>query len=134
MDTKSKKIVSKAVEILRTEPNGVRYSNLIRRIKEQLQDIPENTIHGTIWRLEKDKLTKEIYKPSRGLFRHISFKDIETTTTIESSQTRKIKEEDFYESFKNWLIGVDECTKAKVLGGKVFKDKCLKGLEDSALK
>ncbi len=37
-----------------------------REIKNQLPEVPENTIHGTIWDL--DKKISEIGKPERGIF------------------------------------------------------------------
>ncbi|MDR0322725.1 MAG: hypothetical protein LBI28_14620 [Treponema sp.] len=41
----------------------------------------------------------------------------------EDIKEKKLKEEDFYKSFVAWLKGKEECTKAKVLGGKAFGDK-----------
>ena len=73
MATKKEKIVSKAIEILKLNSNGVRYSDLVRKIQEEIPDIPVNTIHGTVWNLET-RVPTEIYKPARGLFRHIKFK------------------------------------------------------------
>ncbi|MBL0274174.1 MAG: hypothetical protein IPQ06_14180 [Chitinophagaceae bacterium] len=36
----------------------------------------------------------------------------------------KIKEEDFYEPFAEWITNdLEECTKAIALGGSKFKDK-----------
>jgi hypothetical protein len=36
----------------------------------------------------------------------------------------KLKEEDFYQPFADWLVNeMEECTKAIALGNKTFKDK-----------
>jgi hypothetical protein len=43
---------------------------------------------------------------------------------LETKAPPKIKEEDFYKSFANWLVNdMEECTKAISLGGNRFKDK-----------
>lgn len=72
-----------------------------------------------IWNLEL-QIPDEIYKPSRGLFRHIIFKEKE----IGEEKTEKIAEEDFYQPFADWLVReLEECTKAIPLGKNKFKDK-----------
>lgn len=48
MPTQREKIIKKTLEILENRPNGIRYSELFREIKNQLPEVPENTIHGTI--------------------------------------------------------------------------------------
>lgn len=118
MVTKRERIITKAVEIIKDMPEGIHYAELVRKIQEEFADIPVNTIHGTIWNLDSRE-PHEVYKPARGLFRHTSFreKEIEIPITIE------IKEEDFYQPFANWLVGLGECTKAIPLGGNKFKDK-----------
>lgn len=60
------KIVKKVLEILEEKPDGIRYSELFRLIRDSLTDVPENTIHGMIWDL--DKKTKDIARPERGVF------------------------------------------------------------------
>jgi len=125
MATKREKIISKAMGIIKSNSDGIRYSELVRKIQGELPDIPINTIHGTIWNLET-RAPREIYKPARGLFRHTMFREApvsegepETTPTVE-----KINEEDFYQPFANWLVNeLEECTKAIPLGGNKFKDK-----------
>jgi len=124
MATKRELIITKAIEILKSIPSGVRYSELVRNIHQEFPDIPVNTIHGTTWNLET-RIPSEVYKPARGLFRHISFKEIEGEKEIVIPPTiEKIKEEDFYEPFADWLVNeLEECTKAIPLGGNRFKDK-----------
>ena len=125
MGTKSEKIVSKAVEIIKSFQDGIRYSELVRRLQKELPDIPTNTIHGTIWNLEV-RVPDEIYKPARGLFRHASFRDAQISDVEHrvAAPTKKVKEEDFYQPFADWLVKeLEECTKAIPLGGNKFKDK-----------
>ena len=118
MTTKKEKIISKAIDLLKSTPDSIRYSELIRKIQEEYPDIPVNTIHGTIWNLET-QVPNEVYKPARGLFRHVMFKEEEEVIILP-----KIKEEDFYQPFADWLVNeLEECTKAIPLGRNKFKDK-----------
>ena len=125
MTTRKEKITSKAIEVLKSNPNGVRYSEIGRKMHEEFPEFPDGTIHGTVWKLDT-LVPDEIYKPARGLFRHVMFKEegigeeeLELPPEIE-----KIKEEDFYEPFADWLVNEsEECTKAISLGGNKFRDK-----------
>lgn len=125
MSTKTEKIVSKAVEVIKALPEGIRYSELVRTIQQNFSDIPNNTIHGTIWNLEA-RVPDKIYKPARGLFRHNTFRDVQLGEFGQKvpDKTEKIREEDFYQSFADWLVKeLEECTKAIPLGGNKFRDK-----------
>ena len=125
MSTKTEKIVSKAVEVIKALPEGIRYSELVRTIQQDFPDIPNNTIHGTIWNLEA-RVPDKIYKPARGLFRHNTFRDVQLGEFGQKlpDKTEKIREEDFYQSFADWLVKqLEECTKAIPLGGNKFRDK-----------
>ena len=70
---------------------------------------------------------RQRYKPSRGLFRLLEFKDPETDELkkeVQSKETKKVKEEDFYEPFSNWLQNdIEDVTHSIPLGGNRFKDK-----------
>lgn len=122
MVTKKETITRKALEILKSSPDGVRYSDLLKKVGEEFPDIPGNTIQGTVWNLHL-RLPDEVYKPARGLFRHTAFSDAEVSEK-EQELITKTKEGDFYGPFANWLVsGLDECTKAIPLGGSTFKDK-----------
>lgn len=119
MATRREKIIAKAIEILKSNPDGIRYSDLVRKIHEEFLEIPINTIHGTVWNLET-RVPNEVYKPARGLFRYIKFKEERKPP----SEAGKIREEDFYEPFASWLVNeLEECTEAIALGGNKFKDK-----------
>jgi len=124
MATKRELIISKVTELLKQNPQGLRYSEIVRRVKELLPDIPVNTIHGTVGDLDAQK-PNEIYKPDRGLFRHVSFRGNEEISKPPIvSEKIGIKEQDFYESFADYLVGdLGDCTKAIPLGGSKFKDK-----------
>ena len=123
MRSNKEKITEKAIEILRTIPDGVRYSELARLISKEFQDIPINTILGTIVGLEK-YVPDKVVKPSRGLFQYIDFYEKESLEVEDVVENKKIKEEDFYEPFAKWLVNdLEECVKAIPLGGNLFKDK-----------
>jgi len=125
MATRREKIIAKAIELLKVSPDGIRYSDLVRKIHKEFPEIPINTIHGTIWNLET-RVPNEVYKPARGLFRYIGFKEEEAREEEQKLpfEVVKIKEEDFYEPFASWLVNeLEECTKAIPLGGNKFRDK-----------
>jgi hypothetical protein len=124
MPTRTQQIQSKAIEILLSNPQGVRYSKLVNEIKASLPDVPINTIHGAVWNLGVTR-PKEVYKAARGLFRHASFKDTPGVAEEGGMQpVSAIDETKFYQSFANYLKGdLQECTDAKALGGNVFGDK-----------
>lgn len=124
MATRRQKITDQAVEILKENPDGLRYSELVRVLFEHFGNIPIGTIHGAVCNLHSHD---KIYKPSRGLFRLVKFRSPETDQLEEKlvpKQPKQIKEEDFYGPFADWLVNeLEECTKAIKLGGNRFKDK-----------
>ena len=74
MTTKRIMIESKAIELLKNFPQGLRTSQLVKAIQDSLPDVHPKTINGTVWLLA-EKRPEEVYKPSRGLFRHTSFRE-----------------------------------------------------------
>ena len=63
-----------AIKILKTAPQGIRTTQLINAIKKKLPDAHPKTINGTVWKLPTTR-PEEVYKPIRGLFRHMSFRE-----------------------------------------------------------
>jgi hypothetical protein len=123
MPTYKERIEAKAIEILRSNPNGVRYSNLVKQIKDSLPDANVNHIRGTIWNLDATRPT-EVYKAGRGLFRHVSFKEAQNQVEEVTPPIPQIRETDFYTSFAEFLKNdLGECTTAIALGGRIFGDK-----------
>lgn len=122
MATRREIITKQALRLLEENPNGIRYMQLVKTIKQAFPDIPVNTIHGTIWNLDQ-RIPKLVYKPEKGLFRHTKYKDKEITLE-EKPGIKGIKEENFYPSFADYLKNeLEEVTKAISLGGNKFKDK-----------
>jgi len=126
MVTRQEKIREKAVEILKSNPDGLRYTELAKRISEIYKEIPIKTIHGSIWNLDS-VYPDEIVKPSRGLFRLSEFKSDDSEELKDElipKLTGRHKEEDFYAPFADWLVNeLEDCTKAIPLGRNKFKDK-----------
>ncbi len=126
MATIAEQIRDCAFELLKEKPEGLRYGQLAALIQQKNGAFKSNTINGSIWDLDS-LFPDKVYKPSRGLFRLVEFKDAKTDQLKQELVTKaptKIKEEDFYKSFADWLVNdMEECTKAICLGGNVFKDK-----------
>ena len=117
-------IVSKAIELLDSTPEGLRYSDLVRRVVESEPSFNQNTVRGSVYFLGD---RPDVYKPSRGLFRLTKYRAPDTDQLKDElvpKQPQRFKEEDFYEPFADWLVhDTEECTKAIPLGGKRFRDK-----------
>lgn len=135
--TQREKIINKALEILDKHPKGVRYTELTKLVKEDLFDIPDNTIQSNIWNLN-EKVDK-ISKPERGVFiltQYVSperqAESLQHKTMIGVPQ-RKVRtsenaavptEESFYQPFADYLMNdLEECTKAISLGRNRFGDR-----------
>ncbi len=118
----TKEIIKAAIALLSESPDGFRYSELVKRIRERLPEIPENTIKGIIWNLDA-RDPDQVYKPARGLFVHTKFRFVAQASSLTTIVTG-INEESFYQPFADWLVNeLEECTKAIPLGGNIFKDK-----------
>lgn len=123
--TQKEQIANKAVEFLIKEPRGLRCSDLLRLMRQEFPGIKEASFHWTIPDLHLYR-PEEIYKPARGLFRHVRFRETEVESDIRTVETtrRQAGEEEFYKSFADYLVDeLEECTKAIALGGNCFKDK-----------
>lgn len=80
-------------------------------------ETPRNTIHGSVWNLDAVR-PAEVRKPSRGLYVAVG-----ATEAPEPSKP-KVREDEFYESFAEWLKhDLDEVTDVVALGGATFRAK-----------
>jgi hypothetical protein len=123
--TEREKVYQLAIKELNNYPNGLRYSELKRIVKNEYSDMKSGTITGSIRQLFI-KHQDEIYKPETGLFCLTKFRDQlnKESVPLLTSTKNHIREEDFYESFSDWLINeVEECTKSISLGGNIFGSK-----------
>ena len=120
------RIAEKTFEILQGTPEGVRYTDLVSRVWESDRSFNQKTIRAIVSGLYK-QYPSRVYKPSRGLFRLTKYRDSETDEPkpeLVPKQPKKLKEEEFYEPFADWLVNeVEECTKAISLGGSRFGPK-----------
>ncbi|MBB1073741.1 hypothetical protein HUU62_04865 [Rhodoferax sp. 4810] len=121
------RIRSIAFDLLEQEPQGLRYSDLLRKIKQTGPELNPNTVNNSIWNLEVVE-PERVYKPVKGLFRLLKYKEsLSTETTAElpvSQQQSKVREEVFYPLFANWLKNdLEEVTQAIALGGNAFRDR-----------
>lgn len=65
-----KKIV---FELLEQHPEGLRWSELLSKIKELDPSLHPKTVNGYVWKLT-ERFPDKVYKPSRGLFRLLKYK------------------------------------------------------------
>ncbi|MDD9822251.1 MAG: hypothetical protein OXU98_05130 [Gammaproteobacteria bacterium] len=115
--TRGERIVQEAIRLLEGSPDGLRYTVLCQKIAEGDSALKIHTIRGAIHDIQTKRA--EIEKVERGLFRHIKYQDDKSTPEIISINGSK--EEDFYPSFAEWLVGeVEDATHAVALGGNVF--------------
>jgi hypothetical protein len=126
MATIGERISEKAFEVLNDTPEGLRYSELVRRIMALDGSFKQDTVHGTVWNLD-ERFPERVYKPSRGLFRLTKFRAPDSDdlkAELVPRQPTKFKEEAFYEPFADWLVNeIEDCTYAIALGGSRFRDK-----------
>ena len=121
-----KKVIAKAKELIDASPSGKRYSELLRELCTALPDISPRTIRAALGRF-RTELPHDYYLPARGLYRNAKFKETDDLVSSRGGNTLmvpRIKEEEFYERFSDWLVNeLEEATKAISLGGHRFKDK-----------
>lgn len=123
----TERIKIKAIELLGQHPEGLRFMELKSKIAESDSSFNANTIRGCIWDMEV-AFPDQVYKPSKGLFRLLKHKPPESEVPESTSATvvspSKIKEEDFYIPFADWLVNeIEDATQAIPLGGNTFRDK-----------
>ena len=123
----TERIKTKALELLEQHPDGMRYSELHAKILATNAEFKPNTINGCIWNLDT-VFSEKVYKPSKGLFRLLKYKPPEAEylepQPAPTLSTCKVKEEDFYVPFADWLKNeIEDVTHAIPLGGNKFKDK-----------
>ena len=66
-------INAKAFELLEQYPEGLRWIELLTKIKELDITLHPKTINGCIWKLVQ-KYPDKVYKPTKGLFRLVKYK------------------------------------------------------------
>lgn len=88
MATSTEKVMTRATEIVSSSPEGVRYSELHRRISSEFPDIPSNTVHGVLHKF-RNELPDGVYLPVRGLYKHSKFDTDDERRTAGSATKAK---------------------------------------------
>lgn len=120
------RIRDRAVELIREHPEGLRYSELHRKLMESTPSFNAGTINSSLWNLDV-LMPREVWKPSKGLYRHAAFKELESSGESGprgNLPPTRVREEIFYAPFADWLKNeIEDVTHAIPLGGNVFRDK-----------
>lgn len=120
VETKKEQSREVCVEVLKSEADGLNFSELIRRIHGQAPNLNKNTLRRVIPEFA-DESNSDLIKTPAGLYKLASMQ-IQERQPPEDSPS--INEESFYAPFADWLrYELEECTKAISLGGNKFKDK-----------
>ncbi len=127
MATLGDKIRKRAIEIIRSEPAGIRFSALVNRLHNEYPEWNVNTINGSIWNLDV-LVPAQIAKPARGVYVATEQQEKEAAPeraiVEEEIKEAALGEGQFYQPFADWLKNeLEECTKTIALGGNRFKDK-----------
>ena len=67
------RIYALALELLETHPEGLRWVDLLKKIKESDRSFHPKTVNGCVWKLV-EKFPDKVYKPSKGLFSLVKYK------------------------------------------------------------
>lgn len=123
MVTQGDSIRNRAVELLKDNPKGLRYSELVKELHSIFPSIPMKSLPASIWDLNVTR-SRYVYKPTRGLFKYRLTNEEKTIETSIEEIPPALKEEDFYESFASWLKEeLGECSEAVALGGNYLSRK-----------
>lgn len=67
-DTITGRINATALDLLQKHPEGLRYTDLLRRIQEADPGFHPKTVNGCVWKLV-ERFPERVCKPEKGLFR-----------------------------------------------------------------
>lgn len=123
------------MQVLEAHPQGIRRTEWVRAVIAGAPETPENSIWGGVQNLITIR-SSEIVKVARGTYQLAKFlaaedaiasaKEAEVETAPIPSETpghAPLTEQDFYESFAEWLVENDEATVAAALGGSSLGGK-----------
>lgn len=68
------RINATALKLLEKNPEGLRWSELLRKIKASDSSFHPKTVNGCVWKLI-EKYPDKVYKPKKGLFRLKKYKN-----------------------------------------------------------
>lgn len=61
-------------DLLEKNPEGLRWSELLRRTEKTDPSFHPKTVNGCVWKFI-EKFPDQVYKPSKGLFRLLKYKE-----------------------------------------------------------
>lgn len=124
-------IQSDALRLLEAVPDGIRWSELLRRTYADDPYTPYNSVHGALHALLQSN--SDIVKIARGTYRLRKFDDAAQPAPVEEvvvevelpdHERVRVREQDFYDSFATWLVeDADEANCAVRVGGALLKGK-----------
>jgi hypothetical protein len=94
MENSRELVRQKVVELLKSNPQGLRYMELHSLLSKAFPKIPPNTIHGALWTITTIP-PKGVYKPTRGLYKFSLDDIVKDTAEPGSVQSTTLKEEQF---------------------------------------
>ena len=135
MKLNRQQIHERAMQVLEANPQGIRWSNLLRAVEANAPGTPYNSIYGGTGNLLRTR-TSEIVKVARGTYQLAKFVDaddaiaraqesatVATPVKVETPGLETLTEQDFYASFAEWMVENDEATFASALGGNSLGGK-----------
>ena len=71
-DTITRRINSTALDLINERPEGIRWTELIAKIKQSDTTLHPKTVNGCVWKLV-EKFPDKVFKPEKGLFRSTKY-------------------------------------------------------------
>ena len=132
MKLNRKQIQERALEVLEQYPDGVRWSDILKRVEAQSPETPHNSVHGAVHQLLQSN--GKIIKIARGTYQLEKYAAAEAvqakadeeaaaSVPVKAGGVTSVTEQDFYDSFAEWLVENDEATFASALGGSSLGGK-----------
>jgi hypothetical protein len=131
MDDKTKiaRVSAAAEKVLAEFPDGLRFVDLIRRIRDLLPELQADRALANYIQWLPRRNPEKFIKPSRGIFQLVELSDLpqkisDPGPSADDSTNKTWNESSFYQPFADYLKNdLDECGKAIVLGGNKFGNK-----------
>lgn len=132
MKLNRKQIQELALTVLEDHPAGIRWTEILRSVEVQTPETPHNSVHGAVHQLLQSN--SQIVKVARGTYqlqKYVTADAIDAASEDEATASIPVKEDgkqsvteqDFYDSFAEWLIENDEAIFASALGGSSLGGK-----------
>ncbi len=120
-------IADEAEKILTRHPQGLGFGILNQTVVDALPKVNDNTIWRVVSSLARF-FSQKFYKPSRGIYCLLRFKDEgeesdgedSSASVVAETVTSGLRESDFYDPFAKFLVEMEECSQSIKLGGNLF--------------